>query len=150
MADAVEVASFARLHLGFLDLNFSLGRRFGSIGLAIDAPGVRLTATPAETLSVTGPEEDRVRGYVHAAAGHLGVPETVAIRVDEAIPAHAGFGSGTQLALSVAAALAKLSDKPFSAEDFSDALDRARTLVSSLLGGASPDGAALPGDLRRR
>lgn len=120
----VRVHAPARLHFGFLDLHGGLGRRFGSIGLAIDAPGVRLTATVADALTVSGPEEARVRGYVRAAATHLGVPETVAIRVDEAIPAHAGFGSGTQLALSVAAALAKLAHRPFSAEEFSNALDR--------------------------
>ena len=121
---SVRVHAPARLHFGFLDLHGGLGRRFGSIGLAIDAPAVRLTATTADMLCVTGPEEARVRGYVQAAARHLGVPEAVAIRMEAAIPAHAGFGSGTQLALSVAAALAKLSAKPFSAEDFSNALDR--------------------------
>ncbi len=39
----VEVASCARLHLGFLDLNFSLGRRFGSIGMLLDGPVTRLS-----------------------------------------------------------------------------------------------------------
>ncbi|MFD0938202.1 beta-ribofuranosylaminobenzene 5'-phosphate synthase family protein, partial [Methylobacterium trifolii] len=67
---------------------------------------------------------ERVRAYVGAAAAHLGVSDAVAIRVEEAIPAHAGFGSGTQLALSVAAALARLNGLPFSAESFSNALDR--------------------------
>ena len=33
----VQVTTAARLHLGFLDLAGDLGRRFGSIGLAIDA-----------------------------------------------------------------------------------------------------------------
>ena len=33
----VRVITSARLHLGFLDLNGDLGRRFGSIGLSIDA-----------------------------------------------------------------------------------------------------------------
>lgn len=120
----VSVHAPARLHFGFLDLHGGLGRRFGSIGLAIDAPAVRLTATASDTLAVAGPEAERVRGYVHAAAEHLGIAPSVAIRVAEAIPPHAGFGSGTQLALAVAAALARLSGRPFSAEAFSDALDR--------------------------
>ncbi|WP_375465389.1 beta-ribofuranosylaminobenzene 5'-phosphate synthase family protein [uncultured Methylobacterium sp.] len=121
---SIRVHAPARLHFGFLDLHGGLGRRFGSLGLAIDAPGVRLTATASDILAVEGPEAGRVRGYVRAAADHLGVPATVAIRVEAAIPAHAGFGSGTQLALSVAAALAGLATKPFSAEGFSNALDR--------------------------
>ena len=41
-AGAARVVAPARLHLGFLDLNGSLGRRFGSIGLAIDRPATEL------------------------------------------------------------------------------------------------------------
>ncbi len=123
-ATAVTVEAPARLHFGFLDLHGGLGRRFGSVGLAIDAPALRLTAEPASEPSAEGPEAGRVLGYVRAAAGHLGVGEGVRIRVAEAIPPHAGFGSGTQLALAVAAALARLHGRPFAPEDFSNALDR--------------------------
>ena len=35
-AVGVRVKTTARLHLGFLDLAGDLGRRFGSMGLAID------------------------------------------------------------------------------------------------------------------
>ena len=38
MFDNVTVTASARLHLGFLDMNGGLGRRFGSLGLAIDRP----------------------------------------------------------------------------------------------------------------
>ena len=34
----VKVTANARLHLGFLDLNGDLGRKFGSIGLCLDQP----------------------------------------------------------------------------------------------------------------
>lgn len=120
----VTVRAPARLHFGFLDLHGGLGRRFGSIGLAVDTPAIRLTATTAQDLTVEGPEAERVRGYVLAAAGHLGLAPRAAIRIEEAIPAHAGFGSGTQLALGVAAALARLHGRPFAPADFADALDR--------------------------
>lgn len=123
-ATAVTVEAPARLHFGFLDLHGGLGRRFGSIGLAIDAPALRLTAEPAPEPCAEGPEAERVLGYIRAAAAHLGVGAGVRIRVAEAIPAHAGFGSGTQLALAVAAGLARLHGRPFAPEDFSNALDR--------------------------
>ena len=35
-AQRVDVSAPARLHLGFLDLGGGLGRRFGSLGVAID------------------------------------------------------------------------------------------------------------------
>lgn len=121
---AVRVRAPARLHFGFLDLHGGLGRRFGSIGLAVDAPSIDLTVRAAPALDVTGPEAARARTYAEAAARHLGLRGAASIRVDEAIPAHAGFGSGTQLALSVAAALAALDSRPFSPDAFADALDR--------------------------
>lgn len=121
---AVRVEAPARLHFGFLDLHGGLGRRFGSIGLAIDEPSLALTARRSLHPSVTGPEADRVRGYVRSAAAHLGGGEDVAIAVERAIPAHAGFGSGTQLGLAVAAAMARLSGAPFAAESFAATLDR--------------------------
>lgn len=120
----VTVRAPARLHFGFLDLHGGLGRRFGSIGLAVDTPAVQLTAGRATDLDVEGTEAERVRGYALAAARHLGLTPHAAIRIEEAIPAHAGFGSGTQLALSVAAALAALHGLPFAPADFADALDR--------------------------
>lgn len=123
-ADAVRVRAPARLHFGFLDLHGGLGRRFGSIGLALDDPAIVLTARRAPTLTVTGPEAERARAYALAAAGHLGIDGLAEVRIAETLPAHAGFGSGTQLALSVAAALARLAGRAFVPEDFADALDR--------------------------
>ncbi|WP_177202374.1 beta-ribofuranosylaminobenzene 5'-phosphate synthase family protein [Methylobacterium sp. ap11] len=147
----VRVRAPARLHFGFLDLHGGLGRRFGSIGLGLDAPGIDLTAARADTLRVTGADApglaaecERVRGYAALAARHLGVPETGAFHLAEAIPAHAGFGSGTQLALSVAAALAALHGAPFAPAAFADALDRGNRsgvgLAAFVTGGLIVDG----------
>ncbi len=108
--NAVKVRAPARLHLGLIDMNGSLGRRFGSIGLAVDAPAFALTMRRAGELTVVGPEADRVRRYARQSAELLGVPADLAITVDGAMPAHAGFGSGTQVALAVTAALARLND----------------------------------------
>lgn len=123
-AATVRVEAPARLHFGFLDLHGGLGRRFGSIGLAIDEPSLALTAQRSTRPSVSGPEADRVRGYAEAAATHLGHDAGVAITVERAIPAHAGFGSGTQLGLAVAAAMARLNGAPFAATSFAAILDR--------------------------
>lgn len=121
---AVRVRAPARLHFGFLDLHGGLGRRFGSIGVAVDTPAIDLTVTAASHLAASGPEAGRALAYARAAALHLGVPAQADIRIDETIRPHAGFGSGTQLALSVAAALARLNGRSFRPQDFADALDR--------------------------
>ncbi len=121
---AVRVRAPARLHFGFLDLNGGLGRRFGSIGLAIDTPAFQIKASNAARASAKGEEAERIRTYLLAAASHLDVPDAAAIEVEESIPVHAGFGSGTQIALAVAAALARLNGRDFSAMDFAEVLDR--------------------------
>ena len=50
----------------------------------------------------------------------------VHINVKEAIPAHVGLGSGTQLSLAVAVALAKLFNVKASIQELTFAMDRAR------------------------
>lgn len=99
-----------RLHVGFLDLNGNLGRRFGSIGLTLDGIATEIEARPAKTLEYEGPEASRARVLTHAAAliKRLGLPQGVAIRVVRAIPDHVGLGSGTQLVLALGSALTGL------------------------------------------
>jgi beta-RFAP synthase len=119
-----RVRAPARLHLGFLDLHGGLGRRFGSLGLALDRPALELTASPAPRLTVEGPEAERVRRAIGAAASHLGVPPLGRFALVGTIPTHAGFGSGTQIALAAAAALARLHGRPFDPAAAAAALDR--------------------------
>jgi beta-RFAP synthase len=110
MIDSVTVRAPARLHLGFLDMNGGLGRRFGSLGLAIDGYETRITARCAAQMSVHGLEAERVRGVLGQLSPVMD-SSSCAISVESAIPAHAGLGSGTQLALAVAAALHHLSGR---------------------------------------
>ncbi len=104
-ARTVRVATSARLHLGFLDLNGNLGRRFGSIGLSLDAPVTRLSLEPSSEMRVLGPEAERAERYLSRMVDELRVPRGHRLTVEAAIPAHSGLGSGTQLALAVASAV---------------------------------------------
>jgi beta-RFAP synthase len=108
----VEVCTTARLHLGFLDLNGALGRHFGGIGLALDAPRLRLVLRRSVATRVSGPGHGRAARALAEMLRHLGLPEGHDLRIAEAIPAHAGLGSGTQLALAVAAAVRALHGMP--------------------------------------
>ncbi len=102
---AVTVRAPARLHLGFLDLNGSLGRRYGSLGLAIDDPATELTLTPADRFEAHGPERERALIAVRRFAALFTPGQAFKVEVTDAIPAHAGLGSGTQLALAIGAAV---------------------------------------------
>ncbi|CAL1238983.1 beta-ribofuranosylaminobenzene 5'-phosphate synthase family protein [Candidatus Methylocalor cossyra] len=104
----VTVSAAARLHLGFLDLGGSLGRRFGSIGIGVNEIVTRLTLTPADTLSAEGTDADRALRMAERFAAAAGRPCPAHIHVERAIPSHAGLGSGTQLALAVGVGLSRL------------------------------------------
>jgi beta-ribofuranosylaminobenzene 5'-phosphate synthase len=108
MSATVSVAAAARLHLGFLDMNGNLGRRFGGIGLSVDGPRTRLTLSHAAENRVEGAEAERAGELLARAQAALAPGARHHLRINEAIPAHSGLGSGTQLALAVAAALRRL------------------------------------------
>ena len=112
---SVRVRAPARLHLGFLDMNGALGRRFGSIGLAVDRPATRLTVTRSPSNAASGAESARsVKLAQLFSRGHA---SGYSVDVEEAIPAHAGLGSGTQLALAIGTAIARLEGRELSAQD---------------------------------
>jgi beta-ribofuranosylaminobenzene 5'-phosphate synthase len=110
--ESITVTIPARLHLGFLDLNGSLGRRFGSIGLSITGLRTKVAFRRATANHVTGPEHERVMSHVEKMAQRLGVDSGHVVEILEAVPAHAGLGSGTQLALAVAAGIRRLHGLP--------------------------------------
>ena len=116
MPASITITIPARLHLGFLDLNGGLGRRFGSIGLAITGLRTKIAFRRAPKNHVTGPERERVMHHVDKMAQHLALGNGYAVDVLEVVPAHAGLGSGTQLALAVAAGIRRLHGLPLDIE----------------------------------
>lgn len=124
--DTVFVEAPARLHFGMLDLRGALGRRFGGIGVAIPTPSLLLEATPAEELSAEGPSAARAEEFARRFMEHHQLERGAHIRIRRAIPSHAGLGSGTQLALGVARALAELYSLPTAAPLLALAVGRAR------------------------
>ncbi len=62
-APALQVRAPARLHMGFIDLDGSLGRRFGSVGLTLDGLHTTVRVRPSDALQVTGHDAGRARRY---------------------------------------------------------------------------------------
>jgi beta-ribofuranosylaminobenzene 5'-phosphate synthase len=120
----VQVTTTARLHLGFLDLAGDLGRRFGSIGLAIDGFETRLELREALRFEVLGEERERAAQIARRIAESLGLDTRKKLIISNAIPAHAGLGSGTQLALAIATAFRRLARLPPDTREDARLLDR--------------------------
>ena len=124
--ETVFVETAARLHFGVLDLRGSLGRSFGGIGAAAPAPTLLLSATRAATLEGTGSDGERAAEFARLFLDHHGIRGDARIEVRRPLPAHSGLGSGTQLALAVARALAELYGVAADAPSLARAVGRAR------------------------
>ena len=109
----VSVHAAGRLHLGFLDPSASLGRRYGSVGLMIEGFATEVDIAPAETDTLIADtpaaqaELARVATFLQDLREHTGRRAPLALRLRAVLPAHAGLGSGTQLALAVGRAFAR-------------------------------------------
>jgi beta-RFAP synthase len=116
----IRVEAPSRLHFGLLSLpsldggsspcdaeNLST-RRFGGVGLMIQQPGVRLTVQPASDWHADGPLAQRAlafaRQFAQACPPESSSPQLLI--VERCAPEHSGLGTGTQLGLAVARALA--------------------------------------------
>jgi len=124
--DAIVVEAPARLHFGVLDLRGALGRWFGGIGAALSTPTLRISACRAEELEVSGADADRAARFARDVLAHYGVKSGARLSVDRSLPSHAGLGSGTQLGLAVARALAELYDLGIDTAELSRAVGRGR------------------------
>ncbi|MFB0567399.1 MAG: beta-ribofuranosylaminobenzene 5'-phosphate synthase family protein [Candidatus Bathyarchaeia archaeon] len=120
----VYVKTPARLHLGLIDLGGDLGRIFGGIGVAIKYPNVILEVQPSPSLTVEGEKSDTVKLLVKRFLKKYHIEDKVTVNVKQTIPEHMGLGSGTQLALAVATALAKLFHVEASIRDLAIAMGK--------------------------
>jgi beta-RFAP synthase len=149
--DSVFVEAGARLHFGVLDLRGALGRRFGGLGAAIPSPSLLLEAVPSGSgVSARGPDSERAAEFARRFLAFHRLDRGVSLEVHQQIPAHSGLGSGTQLGLSVARALAELYRLPTEPPGLAAAVSRGRRSAigtwAFALGGFIVEGGRRPGE----
>ena len=107
-AETVRVAAAARLHLGFLDLNGGLHRRYGSIGVGITGFSSVVKVCHSDRVDIGGADDDYIARITETVLDHFRISSGVRVEVEEHIPRHQGLGSGTQMALALGAAITGL------------------------------------------
>ena len=140
----VIVKTPARLHLGLIDMNGDLGRMFGGLGVGIDHPNVIVEAQNSPNFAIKGQEVELANSIAQKFFITYHIPPKASVNVVKAIPSHIGLGSGTQLSIAMAVALAKLFRVRASVPELAVAMGRAkRTAVGTTifqLGGFVVDG----------
>src|ERR1700738_799062 len=117
-----RVTAASRLHLGLFRLPAEQEtalpdrdgqltipcRHFGGAGLMIHQPGIQVSVHKAKTWSAQGPLAERALRFAHQFLDNSPelTPEAFALTVERCAPEHSGLGTGTQLGLAVAKALA--------------------------------------------
>ena len=106
------------------------GRVDGGIGIALNEPAVLLEAELAPALAVSGGDvavQERIRRIAADVLQKLGAGGSVAITVRSHYPAHVGLGSGSQLALAVARAIAELHGRHLPVKELAKLVGRGGT-----------------------
>ena len=127
----VAIQTPSRLHFGLLGWGPRSRRQFGGVGLMIERPGLELSVTRAPSWSSSGSFAERALEVARSVVPKL-IPAGVSagpfgIEIAHAMASHAGLGSGTQLCLAVARAIAAFGgiDDP-NAELLARVTDRGR------------------------
>jgi len=110
--------------MGFMDLSGSLGRHFGSIGVALNEINTHLTLNAAKHLTISGCAPKRSEKTLKHFCKQLNVSDKLHLNFNSSIPEHVGLGSGTQLALAIGAALNGFYQLGLSVRDIAILSDR--------------------------
>jgi len=121
----VVVTTPSRLHFALIDLNGSLGRIDGGVGLSLNYPCFEIIAEPSEKIDIVGSDSqpflarakkiiDILKAKIVSSGFNF---DGVSLEIAQAIPPHTGLGSGTQLSLGIATAICKLYDFDLSVEE---------------------------------
>ncbi len=109
-AATIEVCTPGRLHLGMISFGNPAVRSFGGVGVMVEGLGVAVRMTQAAALTASGPLADRAAAFARQCADAWALGDVFCeVSVTATPPAHVGLGSGTQLALAVAAGIRQLA-----------------------------------------
>ena len=117
----ITLKSPSRIHIGLIDLNGSIGRVDGGLGIALDYPNFHIEGKESSEIEIEIecrgiPEDtlnnirDRLFRVSERVLNYIG-EDGIYIKVKDIIPLHSGLGSGTQMALSTGMLISKVYNK---------------------------------------
>lgn len=102
----LRIKTPSRIHLTLIDLNGSIGRVDGGIGITLEKPSIDITAEKSDTVEVRGDPDlmERMKKACELVCPGKGI----AIDIKRSYWNHIGLGSGTQSVLAAGMAISKL------------------------------------------
>jgi beta-ribofuranosylaminobenzene 5'-phosphate synthase len=126
-SEELKIRTPSRVHMTLIDMNAEIGRVDGGIGLALEDPGIEITAKRSDELFVKGKHRERALDAALKFLKTHGIEGGVELTIDEAYQPHIGLGLGTQLMLGVGYALSKIYKIDVTAREIAETLGRGGT-----------------------
>lgn len=102
----IRIKTPSRVHITLIDLNGSIGRVDGGVGITLDHPSIEVTAVESDVVSVAGDPELNER--MRKACEMINPGKGIHIEIKQSYWNHIGLGSGTQAALAAGMAMSEL------------------------------------------
>ncbi|MFB0563170.1 MAG: beta-ribofuranosylaminobenzene 5'-phosphate synthase [Candidatus Lokiarchaeia archaeon] len=123
----IKVKTPSRLHFTLIDLNGSLGRIDGGIGITLDYPNVLIEAEASDSILVEGEKRELAEAITRKTIDKISPGNGIKIKIKSTIPEHVGLGSKTQLSLAIATAINRIYLNEFSVRELVKIVGRAGT-----------------------
>jgi beta-ribofuranosylaminobenzene 5'-phosphate synthase len=153
----------SRIHLALIDLNGSLGRIDGGVGLTLEKPrlvvemepgdrGIEVEFNQSHVLpqNVMNDYSVKIKALAGQMINHFQLEDGFRFKVLETYPHHSGLGSGTQLSLAVGKLISQINDLNIEAVEIAKIVGRGGTsgigVASFDNGGFIVDGGHLKDD----
>jgi beta-ribofuranosylaminobenzene 5'-phosphate synthase len=136
----MEIISPSRIHMGLVDLNGSIGRVDGGVGLALENPNLIIKGKESEEVEIDFDKtvlknfdenyikdvEIRVRDAAEKILKHIN-EDGAKLLIKKLFPSHSGLGSGTQIALSTGKLISTIYGKELNAYEIAKITGRGGT-----------------------
>jgi beta-ribofuranosylaminobenzene 5'-phosphate synthase len=126
----VIVQTPSRLHLALIDMHGGSGRVDGGVGISLDEPGILIEVRQSAELEVRGCDsmtQERIMDTARQVLKSLHAGSNVSITVRNHYPSHIGLGSGSQLMLAVARAIAEIYGRSLTVKELALLVGRGGT-----------------------
>jgi beta-ribofuranosylaminobenzene 5'-phosphate synthase len=121
----LKIKTPSRIHMTLIDMNGSIGRVDGGIGITLEEPNIVIAAKKADTVTVHGDPElnERMKKACEVICPGCGIE----IDIQKSYWNHIGLGSGTQAALAAGVAMSTLYDLKLSPREIAEKVGRGGT-----------------------